>query len=233
MIFLKSSDLFSFILTFIITLSFLIIVTAAPSTSDEISGCNLMPMPAKISFGQGKLEVDSEFRVFLSGFNEPRLQRAVHRMMRRLSAKTGIPLSSEIEKDASKACLEISCQGPGEEIQSINEDESYTLEVNDARARLNSPTPIGVLRGIETFLQLLNHDSEGYHIPAVRIQDKPRFPWRGLLIDVCRHWMPAEVIKRNLDAMAAVKLNVLHWHLSEDQGFRVECKSWPKLHEMG
>ncbi|MGB6339123.1 MAG: family 20 glycosylhydrolase, partial [Candidatus Aminicenantaceae bacterium] len=54
-----------------------------------------------------------------------------------------------------------------------------------------------------------------------------------LLIDVCRHWMPIEVIKRNLDGMAAVKLNVLHWHLSEDQGFRVECKSFPKLHEMG
>jgi hexosaminidase len=233
MIFLKSSDLFSFILTFIITLSFLIIVTAAPSTSDEISGCNLMPMPTKISFGQGKLEVDSEFRVFLSGFNEPRLQRAAQRMIQRLSTRTGLPLSSEIEKDASKASLEISCQGPGEEIQSISEDESYTLEVNSASARLNAPTPVGVLRGIETFLQLLNHDSEGYHIPAVRIQDKPRFPWRGLLIDVCRHWIPIEIIKRNLDAMAAVKLNVLHWHLSEDQGFRVECKSWPKLHEMG
>lgn len=229
----KSSSLFSFILIFIIILSFLIIVTAAPSTSGEISRCNLMPMPAKISFGQGKLPVDSEFRVVLSGFNEPRLQRAVRRMIQHLSTNTGIPLPSEIEKDASKARLEISCQGQGEEIQSINEDESYTLEVNSARARLSAPTPVGVLRGIETFLQLLNHDSEGYYIPAVRIQDKPRFPWRGLLIDVCRHWMPIEVIKRNLDAMAAVKLNVLHWHLSEDQGFRVECKSLPKLHEMG
>jgi hexosaminidase len=90
-----------------------------------------------------------------------------------------------------------------------------------------------VLRGLATLLQLVDMDDSGTFIPVVWIQDEPRFPWRGLLIDACRHWMPIEVIKRNLDGMAAVKLNVLHWHLSEDQGFRVECKSFPKLHELG
>jgi hexosaminidase len=73
----------------------------------------------------------------------------------------------------------------------------------------------------------------GFGIRAATIIDQPRFPWRGLLIDVCRHWMPVEVIKRNLEAMAAVKLNVLHWHLSEDQGFRVESKVYPLLHQKG
>ena len=70
-------------------------------------------------------------------------------------------------------------------------------------------------------------------MPAVRISDRPRFPWRGLLIDVCRRWEPMEVLKRNLDGMAAVKLNVFHWHLSEDQGFRVESKAFPRLHQLG
>jgi hexosaminidase len=65
------------------------------------------------------------------------------------------------------------------------------------------------------------------------IQDHPRFPWRGLHLDVCRHWMPIEVVKRNLDGMAAVKLNVFHWHLSDDQGFRVESKRFPKLQQLG
>ena len=65
------------------------------------------------------------------------------------------------------------------------------------------------------------------------IQDQPRFPWRGLMIDIARHYQPPEVLKRNLDAMAAVKLNVFHWHLTEDQGFRVESKKFPKLHTMG
>ena len=74
---------------------------------------------------------------------------------------------------------------------------------------------------------------DGFFVPGVEIQDKPRFKWRGLLIDVGRHFEPVEVIKRQLDGMAAVKLNVLHFHLSEDQGFRVESLKYPKLHELG
>jgi len=98
---------------------------------------------------------------------------------------------------------------------------------------LTAETDIGCLRGLETFLQLLSADEVGYFLPSVIITDQPRFPWRGLMIDACRHFMPVEVIKRNLDGMAAVKMNVLHWHLSENQGFRVECKAFPKLHELG
>jgi hexosaminidase len=194
---------------------------------------DLVPIPKKISFGQGWMGIDSGFRVALTGYTESRLERATHRMIARLSAQTGIPIPVKVEKDTAKAILEIQCTGPGEKIQSIKENEAYTLEVTSARALLRAPTPSGVLHGIETFLQLVQVGTAGFYVPVVRIQDEPRFPWRGLLIDVCRHWMPIEVIKRNLDGMAAVKLNVLHWHLSEDQGFRVECKSYPKLHEMG
>ncbi|MFB0565612.1 MAG: beta-N-acetylhexosaminidase [Candidatus Aminicenantaceae bacterium] len=202
-------------------------------SSTDDPGITLMPFPEKISFGQGKLAVNSEFHVALSGYQEPRLKRAILRLIQRLNTQTGLLLPCEIEKNISEAILEINCQGPGEEMQSLNEDESYTLEITSSRAYLQAPTPVGVLRGIETFLQLVKLGSEGFYIPAVKIQDRPRFPWRGLLIDVCRHWMPIEVIKRNLDAMAAVKLNVLHWHLTEDQGFRIECKKFPKLHEEG
>jgi hexosaminidase len=66
-------------------------------------------------------------------------------------------------------------------------------------------------------------------LPLLKIEDSPRFQWRGLMIDVCRHFIPKSVILRNLDAMAMAKMNVFHWHLSEDQGFRVECKAFPKL----
>jgi hexosaminidase len=92
---------------------------------------------------------------------------------------------------------------------------------------------VGALRGLETLLQLLDADRNGYFFPGVQIEDQPRFPWRGLLIDVARHFQTMEVLKRNLDAMAAVKMNVLHWHLTEDQGFRVESKKFPKLHQLG
>lgn len=115
----------------------------------------------------------------------------------------------------------------------MNENESYQVEISDKQATLLAPTVVGALRGLETLLQLIDADRDGYYLPGVRIQDQPRFPWRGLLIDVGRHYEPIEVLKRNLDAMAAVKLNVLHWHLTEDQGFRVESKKFPKLHMMG
>jgi hexosaminidase len=89
------------------------------------------------------------------------------------------------------------------------------------------------MRGLETLLQLLSSSKNGYYFPAYKITDEPRYSWRGLLLDICRHWMPLDVVLRNLDAMAAVKMNVLHLHITEDQGFRIESKVYPKLHEMG
>jgi hexosaminidase len=86
---------------------------------------------------------------------------------------------------------------------------------------------------LQTFLQLVDVSSDGFSAPAVTIQDKPRFPWRGLMLDSARHFIPLDVIRRNLDGMEAVKMNVFHWHLSENQGFRAESKKFPKLHESG
>jgi len=98
---------------------------------------------------------------------------------------------------------------------------------------LKAKTDLGLLRGFETLLQLLSADEQGYFFPCLRLEDFPRFTWRGLLIDSSRHFMPVEVIKRNLLAMSAVKLNVLHWHLSDDQGFRVESLVFPRLQQLG
>ena len=194
---------------------------------------NLMPQPAEISYGQGRLALSGNFRVALAGYTEPRLQRAAARFLRSLSAQTGIPLGDALEGDASKALLVIQCNHAGEAVQSAKEDESYKLEVTSQQARLTAATPVGVLRGVETLLQLVDLDAQGFGAPAVRINDRPRFPWRGLMIDVSRHWMPIEILKRNLDGMEALKLNVFHWHLSDNQGFRVESKVYPKLQGMG
>ena len=89
------------------------------------------------------------------------------------------------------------------------------------------------MRGLQTFLQMVQTTSDGFAVPAIAIRDQPRFSWRGLMIDVSRHFIPLDVLKRNLDGMAAVKLNVFHWHLSDDQGFRVESQKFPKLQELG
>ena len=204
-----------------------------PATAEVTLQHRLMPVPATVRFQAGRLNIDSSFRTMVDGYSDARLQAGLQRVTLRLERRIGMEFPHTPPSDSQTAGLLIRCVGPGKPVPSVDEDESYSLDVSDSRAVLKAQTVVGVLRGLETFLQLLEGDGKGYFIPAVSIQDKPRFPWRGLLIDVARHFEPIEVIKRNLDAMAAVKLNVLHWHLTDDQGFRIECKRFPRLHEVG
>jgi hexosaminidase len=127
----------------------------------------------------------------------------------------------------------VECAAAGPTLPTLGEDESYTLDISADGALLKAANGAGALHGLETFLQLIALGGDGYQVSAIHIQDKPRFPWRGLMLDVSRHWMPLAVVERNLDAMAAVKLNVFHWHLSDDQGFRAESRLFPKLQQLG
>ncbi len=192
-----------------------------------------MPVPAAIQFLAGRLKIEASFAVAANGHTDARLEAGIYRASRRLEGRTGFEFPRAPATDSQTAALLIQCNGPGSQVPSVKEDESYSLDVSEKQAVLKAATVVGALRGIETFLQLVEGDRQGYFIPSVKIQDKPRFPWRGLLIDAGRHFEPVEVIKRNLDGMAAVKLNVLHWHLTEDQGFRIESKRYPRLHQMG
>lgn len=192
-----------------------------------------MPLPAHSESGAGKLAITQRFRISLEGRGGERVTAAAHRAISRLARQTGMMLAPGLEDDPAGATLQIVCQKPGEPVQRLGEDESYTLAVTASGARLEAPTPLGVLHGIETFLQLVRQDAEGFSVPAVTIRDQPRFPWRGLSLDVSRHFLPLEVVKRTIDGLAAVKLNVFHWHLSDDQGFRAESKLYPELHRRG
>jgi hexosaminidase len=201
---------------------------------------NLMPIPAHVTPGDGRFRIDENLAVSRDGAEGParrardRAYRAAARFMTRLAGRTGLFLKQDYlaSQDARAAGgLHYAFERPGRLVP--NEDESYALTVVPASVRVEAKTDLGVLRGFETLLQLLSADETGYYFPCVTITDAPRFTWRGLLIDVGRHFQPVEVIKRNLDGMAAVKMNVLHLHLTEDQGFRVESKVYPKLAELG
>jgi hexosaminidase len=183
----------------------------------------LMPLPRKTTRGTGRLPIDSGFSIANNGCPAA----AVARFQSRIARQTGIPLTG------NGRGLAVTCQAPAPDWPTLGEDESYVLDVAADGARLTAPTATGVLRGFETFAQSIAPGPDGFEVAAVHIEDRPRFPWRGLMLDVSRHWMPVDVIERNLDAMAAVKLNVFHWHLSDDQGFRVESKLFPKLQESG
>ncbi|MFN2532518.1 MAG: beta-N-acetylhexosaminidase [Pyrinomonadaceae bacterium] len=194
---------------------------------------NLIPVPAAVQTQTGRLPITVSFSVAVKNYADDRLRAGISRMVTRLARQTGLTLPADLVTDENSATLVVQCERPGEDIPSLKETEAYILQITDKQARLVAPTVVGALRGLETFLQLLQGDRDGFYVPAININDQPRFPWRGLLIDVGRHYEPMDVLKRNLDAMAAVKLNVLHWHLTEDQGFRVESKKFPKLHQLG
>jgi hexosaminidase len=187
-------------------------------------------MPASVQPGSGQLPITQSFSVAVAGAHDASLDSEVQRFTTQLSRQTGIPFYL---KPGAAPTLQIHADHNRQAVQKLGEDESYELTVADSGAKLNAPTTLGVLRGLQTFLQLVQITPTGFAAPAVTIKDQPRFPWRGTLIDVSRHFIPLDVLKRNLDGMAAVKMNVLHWHLSDDQGFRVESKVFPKLTGMG
>jgi len=203
-----------------------------PSPPGAPPALTLLPVPRTVVPDTGRLVLDTALHTAITGFTNARLEAAVTRALTRLERRIAVPLSRAIGRD-SLVRLVIAVQGPGQAVQTETEDESYALDVGPGRALLRAATVVGAIRGLETLLQLVSADSAGFYLPAIHVADAPRYPWRGLLMDVGRHFEPVEVVKRTLDGMAAVKLNVFHWHLSEDQGFRVESLRYPRLQGSG
>ena len=204
---------------------------------------SLMPWPAQISIASGFIPLDSAFSVTVAGdgAKDPRVTVAVNRLYSRLTRQTGIPLQQHRIVAPEGATLSIVVEKRDHRLpQRLGDDESYSLEAAGRHIRLSANEPLGALRGIETLLQLVQPNVvtagvavSGFSVPALSIHDEPRFPWRGLSLDVSRHFIPVDNVKRTLDGMSAVKLNVFHWHLSDDQGFRVESKKYPLLQRDG
>ncbi len=207
---------------------------AAGVISLPAASLDLLPRPARIVETAGRFLLDETFTVAAIGEPGDRARRAAGRFLERLGGRTGLFVRRDgnpAEGEDTRASLlyksgRVGSLFPGE-------DESYRITVSPDRILLVAPTDLGILRGFETVLQLIEGGPDGYFLPCVQIEDAPRFPWRGLLIDCGRHFQPVEVIKRNIDGLSTVKMNVLHWHLTEDQGFRVESKLFPALHELG
>jgi len=208
-------------------------LTPLPSANAQTQRVlTLMPWPSSVQQGNGELRIDATFSVAVTGHTEPRLDHSVARFLKQLNRETAFP---NLAKSATsgKATLTVHTDHASKEIQELGEDESYTLEVTADGAKLNAATPLGAMHGLQTFLQLVEPGDAGFDVPVVTINDQPRFPWRGLMFDVGRHFIPLDVLRRNIDGMEAVKMNVFHWHLSENQGFRIESKKFPKLQELG
>ena len=193
--------------------------TANPAMGQTAS--TLLPVPTEARYGQGRLLLKAALKPLLPVPADAAVAAAVGRTLARLTPG----------KTVGTGTLQIRYGRVGR--PELFDEERYSLRVTPMGVSIDASTSLGVLRALATLEQLPRTNKKGRYLPEVDIRDQPRFAWRGLLIDAARHFMPVAVIKRNLDGMAAVKLNVLHWHLTDDQGFRIESKVFPRLQTVG
>lgn len=191
---------------------------------------NLMPWPQNINLNQETFKLTKDFTINITGKPDARIYNYATRFLRRLDGRTGNFFTQSFITTTNQepnAQLQIHCKEEGK--IDLNQDESYQLKITPKNIAIHANSDLGAMHALETLLQLLTVQQGQFVFPSLEINDAPQFTWRGLMIDVARHFQPIEVITRNLDAMAALKLNVFHWHLTDDQGWRIEIKSLPQL----
>jgi hexosaminidase len=192
----------------------------------------LIPQPRSVVVGSGEVRLTAHSQLYAGDATE-----GVGNWLRTaLQQATGLPLHEGRELD--DACDD----GIGLQLDPALGPEEYRLVSDSNGVFIEGGSPAGVFWGAQTLRQLLGPDAyrrapldrrRTWAVPHLTIQDSPRFPWRGLMLDVARHFMPKEGVLRYLDLMAAHKLNVFHFHLTDDQGWRVQIKRYPKLTEIG
>jgi hexosaminidase len=213
----------------------LVLLLAGLTSSAQIQKeqLNLMPWPQSIVLNEGNFTLTKNFKVNVTGNPNPRIFGGVTRFLRRLDGRVGIFFEQGfITKlnEVPTAELQINCTKSGK--IGLYEDESYHLDIKQNNITINATSDLGALHGLETLLQMLQNNNTSFYFPNAQISDFPRFTWRGLMIDASRHFQPVDVIKRNIEGLAAMKMNVFHWHLVDDQGWRIEMKKHPKLIEL-
>ncbi|CAH9057456.1 hypothetical protein PSECIP111854_02000 [Pseudoalteromonas sp. CIP111854] len=191
----------------------------------------LMPMPKHINLAQGELVLTDEVNVSFTGFSKARaiFQRTKLATYFTRIAKNKVML---IEASDKPVAISIEVMVPEQRLSALQlgDDESYELVIDNRAVRIKAKSVFGAQHALTTLVQLAKKGTaQQIVLPLLSIKDNPRFAWRGLLIDSARHFMPVDTIKRQLDGMSAAKLNVLHWHLTDDQGWRMHSKVFPKL----
>ena len=180
----------------------------------------LMPWPRRVTRTEATLALTApEWSIEWTGIRTLRLERTLARFVERMARAAG-----------AGARLTIDCASASAPYPDLDDDESYLLEVDADGARITAAAEWGVLRGVATLAQV---NAAGRTLPGVLIADAPRFAWRGLMVDGARHFISVGTLLRTLDAMALVKLNVLHLHLTDDQAFRFGSRTFPELAALG
>ena len=203
---------------------------------DSQDNAALMPMPKLVNIKAITLKLDSSLRVYIEGMSEQRKRFQLQRLQSHFNRTSNSTFTVlEGEKQNADLIVDIQQQEQALSVPQYGEDESYALMINQHGISIKAQSVFGAQHALTTLLQLVHSKQKKMpaksevFIPHADIQDTPRFAWRGLLIDSVRHFLPISTIKRQLEGMAAAKLNVFHWHLTDDQGWRIESKAYPLL----
>lgn len=213
-------------------------LTARAQAEEDLS---IIPEPASIEVQEGFFEIDRN-TVIRADISADEIKNIAQQLKKAIDSATGYDLTliddDYQSPDSNVISLII------DENSAVNHDEGYHLTVDNGKTVLQAPTSTGLFYGMQSLLQLLPaqiyqtdytlvpQDTQ-WTIPAVEIEDYPRFAYRGMHLDVGRHFFPVDFIKRYIDLIAIHKMNRFHWHLTEDQGWRIEIKKYPKLTEVG
>ena len=210
-------------------LFFLVMIFAAVQAQN--SALNLIPQPVEVKLEKGSFSLTKSTAI---GFNKSESRETAEMLARKLNVATGFNLKAT---QGNKGAIQLNLNFvPDPQLGK----EGYSLVSTPKSIIISANQPAGLFYGMQTLLQLLPVEIESkdvvklkWMVPAITIKDYPRFAWRGLMLDVSRHFFTKEEVKLYLDEMARFKFNTFHWHLTDDEGWRIEIKSLPKLTEVG
>ncbi len=207
-----------------------------PMPETDLTSENLIPMPSSIVATNSGFRLDQYTRIETSPDNAG-LQEVASYLTDKIAEKTGLRLDTSIDESQNNEAVIYLLQ---KEDKTWPNDEAYTLSIKKDSLILEAPTAKAAFRGVQTIRQLIpeiSNDTLAEHsiwpISTGIIEDHPNFEYRGSMLDVARHFFSVEDVKKYIDLLAYYKINVLHLHLTDDQGWRIEIKSWPKLTEIG
>lgn len=199
-------------------------------TAQEIA---LTPQPAHLTVKDGRFEFGNQLKAKVTPYQGDSIRMVFESFKKKLQEATGIKVSSTQKEAKARIILDLNPQLPA---------EAYKLNVSKEQVRIEASRPAGFYYALQTLKQLMprnvmagvaTSDHSQWSLPSVEIEDAPRFEWRGFMLDEGRHFFGKDEIKRVIDMMAIYKMNRFHWHLTEDQGWRIEIKKYPKLTETG
>lgn len=186
----------------------------------------IIPLPQSLVPQQGQFVIDEATTVFAEGGSKE-VEAVVQQFITALNAETDLRLKQVLSESNNQIVFRLDT--------TIEAPEGYQLSISPAQVRVQAATPQGLFYAVQSLRQLLSVDASGatWFFPAVAIKDEPRFSYRGMHLDVARHFFPVETVKEIIDQLAYHKMNTFHWHLTDDQGWRIEIKKYPKLTEVG